>query len=415
MRHLLLALSLGLLACGDDDGTLIPDAGSDGSVDASDPDATFDANDFDANDFDANDFDGGCSDRDDDGVCDDVDGCPDDGDKTEAGECGCGMPDVDTDSDGTLDCNDACPDDPSKVDPGICGCGMPDETDGDGDGTRDCEDECPADPGKIVEGVCGCGMADVDTDGDGPLDCLDGCPMDPNKVDPGVCGCGVLDLDSDGDLTLDCDDPCPMDPDKTDPLVCGCGNSELDADSNGTPDCVEGCADGEREGFTQGAHPRIAACAGGFSVGGVLTVMGPTCARAAGDDSGDPSGTGCNVTDICQAGWHVCTGPADVASHSTTGCVGLVGPLDDSAFYLSRASGNGGSMCEATGANDAFGCGNVGATPNPISCAPLDRFTQDLCANVPRPPWNCGAVNVQEANNITHDGSGPGGVLCCVD
>lgn len=56
-----------------------------------------------------------------------ADACPNDPNKTEAGQCGCGMPDTDSDSDGTADCNDDCPNDPDKTDPGDCGCGMPDD------------------------------------------------------------------------------------------------------------------------------------------------------------------------------------------------------------------------------------------------------------------------------------------------
>ena len=48
-------------------------------------------------------------DTDGDGTADCVDNCPDDPNKTEPGECGCGFADTDTDQDGTLDCNDPCP------------------------------------------------------------------------------------------------------------------------------------------------------------------------------------------------------------------------------------------------------------------------------------------------------------------
>ena len=44
-----------------------------------------------------------------DGVCDLIDGCPADPEKTDPGDCGCGIADVDSDADGTLDCQDACP------------------------------------------------------------------------------------------------------------------------------------------------------------------------------------------------------------------------------------------------------------------------------------------------------------------
>jgi hypothetical protein len=52
---------------------------------------------------------------------------------------------------------DCCPLDPQKTDPGQCGCGVPD-TDTDADGTADCIDLCPADPEKQTPGSCGCGV-----------------------------------------------------------------------------------------------------------------------------------------------------------------------------------------------------------------------------------------------------------------
>lgn len=136
-------------------------------------------------------------DSDNDGVCDLVDGCPDDASKTSPGVCGCGVADLDTDGDATADCIDGCPNDPDKVDPGICGCGNTD-ADSDGDGTADCQDACPADPLKIAPGQCGCGVADTDMDGDGTADCVDDCPAiagvpgsscddgDPSTIDDAV-------------------------------------------------------------------------------------------------------------------------------------------------------------------------------------------------------------------------------------
>ena len=56
-----------------------------------------------------------------------ADACPNDPDKTEEGQCGCGMPDTDSDADDTADCNDGCPDDPDKTEPGDCGCGVADD------------------------------------------------------------------------------------------------------------------------------------------------------------------------------------------------------------------------------------------------------------------------------------------------
>lgn len=48
--------------------------------------------------------------------------CPADGSKTGPGQCGCGVPDLDSDSDGTANCRDECPNDPDHIEPGNCGC-----------------------------------------------------------------------------------------------------------------------------------------------------------------------------------------------------------------------------------------------------------------------------------------------------
>jgi hypothetical protein len=99
---------------------------------------------------------------------------------------------LDFDFDGTNDCEDGCPNDGQKIAAGECGCGIPD-TDIDADGTLDCEDGCAADAAKIEAGECGCGRPDVDSDGDGPLDCDEECPRDATRTLEGPCGCGAPD------------------------------------------------------------------------------------------------------------------------------------------------------------------------------------------------------------------------------
>ena len=49
------------------------------------------------------------------GEKEELDGCPDDPNKTSLGECGCGAPDDDSDGDGILGCNDACSETPEGV------------------------------------------------------------------------------------------------------------------------------------------------------------------------------------------------------------------------------------------------------------------------------------------------------------
>ena len=105
---------------------------------------------------------------------------------------GINLPDVD--GDGYFDCIDQCPEDPDKVEFGQCGCGVVD-TDSDKDLLADCRDLCPGDSKKIGPGVCGCGVSDLDFDQDGVADCNDLCPTDSSLTDL-PCGpnCSEVDL-----------------------------------------------------------------------------------------------------------------------------------------------------------------------------------------------------------------------------
>ena len=100
-----------------------------------------------------------------DGIDNDCDGTVDEG--------------FDSDGDGTADCFDGCPNDPNKIDPGDCGCGSED-LDSDGDGVSDCIDNCPADSNALQQ----------DQDMDGLGDACDNCPDDANPEQ--------LDCDDDG-------------------------------------------------------------------------------------------------------------------------------------------------------------------------------------------------------------------------
>lgn len=87
-------------------------------------------------------------DRDEDGVPDDEDACPDD--PGPADNEGCPLPPADRDGDGVPDDEDTCPDDPGPADNE--GCPLP--TDRDGDGIPDEQDECPDEPGVRANNGC---------------------------------------------------------------------------------------------------------------------------------------------------------------------------------------------------------------------------------------------------------------------
>ena len=145
---------------------------------------------------------------------------------------------------------------------------------------------------------------------------------------------------------------------------------------------------------------------------GLVNTTSPVCDHLAGNDSANAAGTGCNVADLCQAGWHVCTTAAEVKAKSNDqGCAaaGITG----GAFFVARQSGSGGAMC-GTGTNDLFGCGDVGQAPDAASCAGFDRFSFDLCTALPA-SWSCGTDGAAEASNVTKTAPTGGGVLCCRD
>ncbi len=172
-----------------------------------------------------------------------------------------------------------------------------------------------------------------------------------------------------------------------------------------------GCSDGTREGFTDlVAHPTIAGCSGGFSVPGVATA--PACGRFSGNDSTNKSGVGCSIGDLCAAGWHVCISPTDVVAHSLNGCADAA-PVAG-LFFATQTKSAGSALCDGGGNNDVFGCGTLGATPDPLTCGPVNRFSGDLCAALAA-PWNCGTDNLNESKDLTKQGPAGGGAICCTD
>jgi OmpA-OmpF porin, OOP family len=130
-------------------------------------------------------------DRDNDGVPDDLDLCPDEPGTALTNGC------PDRDSDGTADKDDACPDIAGLVKNKGC----PEVKDSDGDGVPDNEDKCPNLAG--LKKYAGCPVPD--SDGDGVNDEEDKCPTIAGFGRYG--GCPIPD--SDGDGINDEEDKCP--------------------------------------------------------------------------------------------------------------------------------------------------------------------------------------------------------------
>ena len=142
-------------------------------------------------------------DKDDDGVPDGIDKCPDTPEGEKVNKEGCANSQIDSDSDGVNDAIDKCPNTPinerSLVDTSGC---SPSQKDSDGDGINDAIDHCPHTPKSEIDIVNkqGCGPSERDSDFDGVVDSRDKCPNTPKgeKVDKNGCGSSQLDSDNDG-------------------------------------------------------------------------------------------------------------------------------------------------------------------------------------------------------------------------
>lgn len=127
-----------------------------------------------------------------------------------------------------------------------------------------------------------------------------------------------------------------------------------------------GCADGEREWFTnQTVHPLIAGCSGGFQQPGVKKQSSEvnhdvTCGNTGGDDGPFPAGEECSASDLCAEGWHLCSDAVEVEALSGTGdCDNAAHvQLAEDVFFATGQSTNGAQLCTSDGVNDIFGCGS---------------------------------------------------------
>lgn len=243
-------------------------------------------------------------------------------------------------------------------------------------------------------------------------------------AEPCVSSCddGVLDG---SESAVDCGgtcDPCPLEATCGADLDCASGNCD---EGVCAPPPPNGCADGTREGFVDvRLAPDIAGCSGAWSVPGVVGSTEPSCDRMGGNDGVRRDGVGCGAVDLCAEGWHVCESPEEVAFHAPNGtCEAATRPGDPPRFFATAVRSGGAGACMASPifpdhANDLFGCGNFGAAPpGAESCAPLDRFSGDLCAALLEIPgltsWQCGSDGLREATAVTRADEFGGGVLCC--
>ncbi len=194
----------------------------------------------------------GKNDSDTDGVCDDVDTCPDTtlGEQVDTNGCSCSQ--LDTDNDGVIDCDDSCPDTTSGETVDTNGCaitdcnnnGISDAADITSGTSKDCDsngtpDECQSDldTDGVPDSCDNCELAynpdQADSDGDGIGDF---CDTDDGDPTPDRDGDGIIDdfdnciddvnpdqADADGDGAGDICDRCPHNPRLVAPRFCGCG------------------------------------------------------------------------------------------------------------------------------------------------------------------------------------------------
>jgi outer membrane protein OmpA-like peptidoglycan-associated protein len=121
------------------------------------------------------------TDKDGDGIPDDVDRCPTEPEDKDKFQDADGCPDPDNDADGVPDSLDKCPNDPEDKDNFEDQDGCPD-LDNDQDGVPDALDKCPNEPEDKDGFQDADGCPDNDNDNDGIPDAIDKCPDQPETV-----------------------------------------------------------------------------------------------------------------------------------------------------------------------------------------------------------------------------------------
>jgi outer membrane protein OmpA-like peptidoglycan-associated protein len=176
------------------------------------------------------------TDRDGDGIPDDIDKCPDEPEDKDGWQDADGCPDPDNDGDGVLDPLDKCPNTPGPKENDGCPYG-----DTDGDGVPDNQDECPTQPGPVENH----GRPAVDEDKDGINDCVTNCPMTHPQMDKD----GKPIVDKDGKPVCD---ECPT---QAGPAY-NHGCPDPDRDHDGIMNDVDACPDEPGPPETKGCPDR---------------------------------------------------------------------------------------------------------------------------------------------------------------
>ena len=186
------------------------------------------------------------------------------------------------------------------------------------------------------------------------------------------------------------------------------------AGSGGAPSDPIGCSDGTREYLTNpNQHPRIAGCQGAWDVPGVTSPAAAACGRMSGNDNmANPLGSGCSISDLCSAGWHVCSTAVEVSAHLAGECPKTYAADE---LWIARQTVGLNNTCDGSGeGNNVFGCGAIGVDTDP-SCLPLNKMLiYPPCET--DPIWRCGPDSEGEGDSMVKlDPSKAGGVLCCAD
>jgi outer membrane protein OmpA-like peptidoglycan-associated protein len=148
----------------------------------------------------------------------------------------------DKDNDGIKNRDDNCPNEPEDLDHFQDSDGCPDP-DNDNDGVLDALDKCSREPEDKDGFEDGDGCPDLDNDRDRIPDNLDRCMNESEDFDGYEDSDGCPDLDNDSDGVPDLTDKCPMDAEDRDGTEDDDGCPDIDNDHDGIPDSQDRCPD----------------------------------------------------------------------------------------------------------------------------------------------------------------------------